>query len=330
MKIMYAVGIDVSKKTFDVSISKGGHLFYLGNYANSKKDIVAFIKDVKGQGLLPKNTLLCMEHTGVYTHLLLEVLYGKKWQIWLEQPINIKKSLGHRRGKNDRIDSLRIAEYAQRFQDKAILWQPPRKQMFKLRQLVSLRARLLKAKQMISVPATELDSILDKDTKTINTKVIQGLVMQIKKVEASIEALIKNDNNLRRLHDIVISVAGVGKVTSWQMLVYTNEFKDFDNAKKFACYCGVVPFEHSSGSSIYTRPRVSNQANKKIKELLHMSALSATQMKGELNDYYLKKIGEGKKKMLVLNNIRNKLIHRIFKCIKENRKYEKNYMPMLV
>ena len=327
---MYAVGIDVSKKTFDVSISKGGHLFYLGNYANSKKDIVAFIKDVKGQGLLPKNTLLCMEHTGVYTHLLLEVLYGKKWQIWLEQPINIKKSLGHRRGKNDRIDSLRIAEYAQRFQDKAILWQPPRKQMFKLRQLVSLRARLLKAKQMISVPATELDSILDKDTKTINTKVIQGLVMQIKKVEASIEALIKNDNNLRRLHDIVISVAGVGKVTSWQMLVYTNEFKDFDNAKKFACYCGVVPFEHSSGSSIYTRPRVSNQANKKIKELLHMSALSATQMKGELNDYYLKKIGEGKKKMLVLNNIRNKLIHRIFKCIKENRKYEKNYMPMLV
>ncbi|UZR99833.1 IS110 family transposase [Chondrinema litorale] len=330
MKIMHSVGIDVSKKSFDVSISKEGHLFYLGSYTNSKKDIVVFIKDMKGQGLLPKNTLLCIEHTGIYTQLLLEILYGKKWQVWLEQPINIKKSLGNRRGKNDRIDSLRIAEYAQRFQDKAILWRAPRKQMVKLRQLVSVRARLLKAKQMISVPATELCSILDKDTKAINTKVIQELANQIKKVEAMIDALIKDDGNLKRLHDIIVSVAGVGKVTSWQMLVYTNEFKDFDNAKKFACYCGVVPFEHSSGSSIYTKPRVSNQANKKMKELLHMSALSATQMKGELNDYYLKKVGEGKKKMLVLNNIRNKLIHRIFKCIKEDRKYEKNYRFILV
>ena len=70
--------------------------------------------------------------------------------------------------------------------------------------------------------------------------------------------------------------------------------------------------------------------NKKMKELLHLSALFATVMKGKLNDYYLRKVREGKNKMLVLNNIRNKLIHRIFKCVQENRKYEKSYINSLV
>ena len=66
-----------------------------------------------------------------------------------------------------------------------------------------------------------------------------------------------------------------------------------------------------------------------MKQLLHLSALSATIMKGELNDYYKRKVAEGKNKMLVLNNIRNKIVLRIFACVKENRKYEKSYRPVL-
>lgn len=122
----------------------------------------------------------------------------------------------------------------------------------------------------------------------------------------------------------------MGKVTSWYMITTTNEFKSHRDPRKYACYSGVVPFDHSSGTSIYQRPRVSHMANKKVKQVLHMSALSATIMKGELNDYYQRKVKEGKNKMLVLNNIRNKLIHRIFKCVQENRKYDKIYRPHLV
>ena len=330
MKFKYFIGIDVSKKTFDVAIKKQGNTFYLGEFPNDRKGILSFLKEIKRQGFSPKETLVCMEHTGIYTHLLLDMLYAKKWQIWLAQAIDIKKSLGNQRGKNDRADAMRITEYAQRFRDKAVLWRPPREEIVKLRHLVALRARFKKVRKMLSVPVAELGRPSGKEVEKFNTKVIMGLDEQIKEVEKKIEKLIDDDSHLKRIHEIVTSVDGVGKVTTWQMIVTTNEFKDFDSAKKFACYSGVVPFDFSSGSSIRSRPRVSHQANKKMKELLHLSALSATQMKGELNDYYNRKVAEGKNKMLVLNNIRNKLIHRIFKCIKENRKYEKIYTPIFV
>jgi len=66
-----------------------------------------------------------------------------------------------------------------------------------------------------------------------------------------------------------------------------------------------------------------------MKMLLHLCATSAIRSKGELQDYYLRKTTEGKNKMLVLNAIRNKLVLRIFACVKENRKYKENYKRLL-
>ncbi len=39
-------------------------------------------------------------------------------------------------------------------------------------------------------------------------------------------------------------------VTSATILVKTNEFQDFREAKKFACTSGLAPFEHTSGKSV--------------------------------------------------------------------------------
>lgn len=60
-----------------------------------------------------------------------------------------------------------------------------------------------------------------------------------------------------------------------------------------------------------------------------MAALAVISKQGELATYYHRKVEEGKNKMSVINAVRNKLIHRVFACVRENRKYEKNYMPAL-
>ncbi len=57
-------------------------------------------------------------------------------------------------------------------------------------------------------------------------------------------------------------------------------------------------------------------------------------MKGELQDYYQPvrrcgKVDEGKNKMLVLNAVRNKLIHRVCSVVHRGQKYEKTYTPVL-
>ena len=137
--------------------------------------------------------------------------------------------------------------------------------------------------------------------------------------------MIALDPELNRLFNLITSVTGVGSITATEVIITTNEFKTIDCPKKYACYSGVAPFEHQSGSSIRGKTRVSSMGNKSIKKLLHMAALSACSCPGDLKQYFDRKVLEGKNKMLIINAIRNKLIARIFACVKQNKFYEKNY-----
>ena len=114
------------------------------------------------------------------------------------------------------------------------------------------------------------------------------------------------------------------------MILATNEFKAIDDPKKLACHAGVAPFEHSSGSSVRGKTRVNHHARKLLKTLLHLAAMSALQVKGELREYYLRKVAEGKNKMLIINALRNKLIHRVYAVVKRGEKYDKTYTSALV
>ncbi|MBK6525459.1 MAG: IS110 family transposase [Crocinitomicaceae bacterium] len=69
----------------------------------------------------------------------------------------------------------------------------------------------------------------------------------------------------------------------------------FANPKHLACYAGVAPFPNESGTVI-KRARVSKLANMKLKTLLHMAAMSCIRAKGDLKEYYIRKVKEGKTK----------------------------------
>ncbi len=152
----------------------------------------------------------------------------------------------------------------------------------------------------------------------------------IKEVEANIENIIKNDPEIKSSFDKIISVQGIGKQTAIATIVATDNFKKFDNPRKFACHAGVAPFEYHSGTSIRSKSKVSHKANKELKKLYHMAAVSILSTSGDLKQYYDRKVAEGKNKMTVINAIRSKLIHRVFAVIRDNRKYEKIYKHTLV
>lgn len=88
---------------------------------------------------------------------------------------------------------------------------------------------------------------------------------------------------------------------------------------------GTAPFQHISGSSIRMGKHVSQRADKKLKSIFHMAALSAISTKGEFQNYLARKVGDGKNKMSVVNAIRAKIVHRIFALIREDRLYCKEY-----
>jgi transposase len=331
------IGIDVSKEKLDFcvrSTEKTVKEFVVDNTINSIKTALKSIQ--KEFGFTPSDLLLCAEYTGQYTYPLSCACEETNIDLWLEDPTQIKLSSGFNRGKNDKMDARKIADYALRYQDKVDLYSMPQKNIASLKQLISERDLYLSDKKKYQGQLTDQKKFMrkqdfEKKSKRLMRQ-IKELKISIAEIEQEIEQLIDDDEMLKHQHELLTSIDGVGDRVAVKMIVETNAFKDFDNGRQFCCHAGVAPFRYDSGSSIRSRNKVSNRADKSIKSLLHMAALVvATRMNtGELHDYYIRKIAEGKNKMSILNAVRAKLVLRMFAVIKNNTFYEKNYTFSLV
>lgn len=334
MKYKVFIGVDVSKGVLDLAvIVEGKKLFHL-QVSNNKKGINLFYKRLTKEVKTSKDQwLLCMEHTGIYCNPLLEFMTEKDMAVWLENAAVIKVYHALERGKNDALDAIRIAEYAYAKRDKVRLWEAPREVIGQLKSMIQLRKRLLTSKKRLLDPLQEEKLFGNKQWAKEQDKLLRPVIIkierQLKEVEQKIQQLIDGDDHLKQLYQLITSVTGVGQIVAINTLVVTNEFKQITDPKKMACHCGVAPFKYDSGKSIRSRARVSHRADKSMKVLLHLAAMSAISSKGELRDYYLRKVEEGKNKMATINAVRNKIIHRIFVCVRENRKYEKIYTHAL-
>ena len=69
-------------------------------------------------------------------------------------------------------------------------------------------------------------------------------------------------------------------------IISTKGFESFENWRQMACYAGVVPFPHQSGTSIRGRNKVHHFADKKMKSLLNICAIVAIRHNKELKTYY--------------------------------------------
>ena len=145
---------------------------------------------------------------------------------------------------------------------------------------------------------------------------------QICHTDQQLEKAIEEDEQIQQHFRLVNSVVGIGLVTSIAFLIYTQNFTSFDNGRQFACYAGVAPFEHSSGSSIRGKTKVSPLANRKMKALPSNCASAAVQHDPDLKAYYQRKTQEGKAKMSALNAVKAKLINRVFATVNRGTEYE--------
>jgi transposase len=330
MNFKYFIGVDVSKNSLDFCLVHGGKVLFHLQTENNSKGIQNFIKQCKKQFAIKlTDSLICMEHTGIYNYPLLDYLSGKQAFIWLESALQIKHSSGLQRGKNDKIDAQRIAFYAYRNQDKIRLWQPARQVIKELKTLTALRSRLINAIKQLKSSLKEGEPFFDKGLQKKMQQCCQhslkALDQDLVRVNKQLDQIIASDEELNRLFNLITSIEGIGAVTAREVLITTNEFKNIKEPKRYACYVGVAPFHHRSGTSVRGKTRVSHLANKDVKTLLHMAALSAIHNCEEIKNYYQRKVAEGKNKMSVINAVRNKLVLRIFAVVRNNQKYDKNY-----
>jgi transposase len=239
--------------------------------------------------------------------------------------IQIKRSGGMVRGKSDRIDSKRIAEYAAIHSNSIKPTIVTSKEIQELRYLMSLRRSYVSMVAEIKgrLPQRKVYDGLKNSNFIIKTerKTLRYLEKQVEEVDNKIAGLVKSDPVLNKNFELIKSLTGVGDVIAIAMIATTNNFQNFIDPRKFACHVGVAPFPYSSGTSIRGKTRTSKMANRQIKAILHMGAFCAIRCDKELKAYYQRKVAEGKNKMAVLNAICFKLIARIFAVVKRQTPY---------
>lgn len=328
------LGIDVSKLWFDVSLlvvlEHVKQVIVTERFDNSVNGIKAFKSWLKGnQVSLDNNSLLVIENTGVYHRLLWSFCSTHNLPLHIGNAAHIKWSLGITRGKSDVIDCVRLCLYCYKQSDELKATPVLNPVFMKLKDLMSSRSRLLTQFNSTKNYLKELKCSNDKTLLSIlenaHTAAIDGIKKSIIEIELLINKIVQEDAEIYKNYLLIKSVPGIGHLTAIYIICCTNNFAGKVTGKQLASYAGVVPFEHSSGISIKGRNRVHKMANKELKKMLHLCALTSIKYYPEFKNYFERKKAEGKNGMLVLNAIRNKLLLRVVSVVNKQQQYVDNY-----
>lgn len=328
MNFFYFIGIDVSKKKIDICVMQKTQVIKEEVISNHPQAISSMIERIKEElNVSNDNFIICAEHTGQYTYPLICACKSVGCKVWLENPSQIKYCSGVTRGKNDKVDARRIAEYARRFFDKARLYDRPDEDLMRLKQLEAERSLYLTDLSKYKAQLTDQKDFMEEGIFKRKANRLKEMIKQLEKmlrtISEEMSQVISSSQALSRQMSLLQSIEGVGPVVALNMIIATEAFTRFDNYRQFNCYVGVAPFEYTSGSSQHSRNRVSQRAVKYLKCLLHMASVAITcRKKGDLKTYYDRKVAEGKNKMSVLNALRAKLVARMFAVIKKDQVYQ--------
>jgi len=362
MKIF--IGIDFAKEKFDAALiaadsAKGEPIEY-GVFENNDKGIRKMLKWVKDTHPKSKreDLVFCGENTGVYSRPVAEFLSSKGYKICIENAYRIKQSSGLIRGKNDRKDAAIIADYILRHEDEAAEFKSEKPvlknldTLFKQRRFLVKQASETKCKlESLDFEAGrkyELSATLDKyciikgsrltlkfdklaSLSVSDTAVVECLAMlkiyewQTDELDRKMKETIEEDDDVKENFDIITSIPGVALQNAVAMILCTDNFEKFGfDARKLACYYGVAVFGKESGTSVYAPPHTSHLANKQLKSLLTQAAVVSVTHCKPIRAYYSRLIAKGKKQQVVLNNVKNKLLHMIMSMVRHRTKYDED------
>lgn len=327
---LFHVGIDISKLKLDVVLvdktTKTLEVHFV--VTNNTKGLKEIVSNLKQREVDLQRTLICFENTGVYTFPLSCFCFENEFDYWIVPAVEIKRSKGITRGKSDKSDAKDIAYYSIRNIDKLQLSSVPEKSIQQLKLLFAEREKIKKSLLLFGSTKENRGYAPLEVYRTVeaqNKKIIKFLKASLTVIDAKMRELVKQQPKLKRQFELIKSIKGVGEKTAIYFIIATKGFEVFASARKLACYAGVAPFEYSSGSSIRGGTKVNHMADKTMKSLLQMCALSAVKHDAQLKAYYLRKQDQGKNKMLVLNNVRCKIIGRIFAVINRNSPFVDTY-----
>jgi transposase len=322
----YTLGVDVSKNTLDIHCAELQEHIQI---KNGTEGFIHFIKWCSIHQINLKQSILVMEYTGGYEYRLIQFCEAKQIQYTRIPGLAIKRSMGITRGKTDKIDAARIAQYGEEKHKTIFPAKPINKAVTQLKELLGFRKRIVREQASYKATLKERKHMYPDLKKDTICNILEKKIKENEKIVARLDqhlmTLINAHEGFKINFELLTSIRGIGKINAMMTIAYTENFESFSNPRSYAVYVGVVPFDHSSGTSIRGRKRISHIANKELKQELNLAARSAIQWDPEIQEYAARKMNN-KCYNIVLNNVKFKLILRMFSVVKRRTKFVDNYI----
>ena len=317
---MQIYGIDLSKDKFDVNFVDESNKEISEEVSQTFSSIVKFLKSV------PKDGVLCAEHTGTYGDMLVFLCNQLNIHIALVPGYTIKHSFGMVKGKSDPADAKRIREYGERFADKLKFKEYDSEEIRELKALYKLREEFVKAKKQLqtAIHSRSLTPFQSIKVNKFQKEAFNDIIGRIIEVDNEIEAIIMANKEMKESYEYATSVTGIGPVIATYLIVKTGNFNTIDTSRKASSYAGVCPFPNSSGKMV-KKSRTSPFADKNLKSMLHMGAKAAVKHDALFALYFQRKQLEGEPYYLIMNNVSNKLLRTVYSVVKNKTYYHKDY-----
>ena len=306
------IGIDVSKKSFDVhetSSSQDRSFDYTDEGLKESIDWMLSIKPV----------LILLESTGGYELELVSELWAKGLPVKVINPRRIRdfaRATG-KLAKTDRLDARVIAEYAATF--KPLPQEKVDDLALKMKALTARRQQLV---SMRTQESNRKEHARDKDIKQSIDTIIRTINLEIDKVEKQIQSHIKKTPKLKQKSDLLQSVPGVGKKTTMMLLSELPELGQL-NRRQIASLVGLAPINRDSGQ--LRGKRMTGGGRRKIRRQLYMPTLAATRHNPIIRPYYQRLLSSGKLKKVAIVAAMRKLLVILNAMLAKEEPWQPNY-----
>ena len=309
------MGIDVSKKTFDVALLRGERPKN-GKFKNTPEGFTMLERWLKKEGV--EGIHACMEATGTYGERLAEYLYEAGYVVSVVNPAKIKGFAQSEltRTKTDKADAALIARFCRAMRPEP--WQPPAPEIKKLQALVR---RLDELNGMLTQERNRLDTA-DEVVKPSISEVIKVLEARIEQVRRLIRDHIDQHPDLKSKRDLLETIPGIGPATSAMILAEFGDVARFQNAKRMASFCGLAPRHRQSGSSVRGKSTLSKTGSSRIRKALYMPAVVAMSCNPLIKRFRARLKESGKCSMVIIAAVMRKLIHIIYAVLKSGRPFD--------
>lgn len=314
------LGIDVAKASLAVCLLLENRSLHK-DFANTPSGITALLAWLAHH--TPQPVHACLEATGIYGDDVALALYQAGHTVSVVNPARIAdyaKSQGAR-NKTDPVDAALIARFCQKEQPPA--WTPPPEEVRELRALVR---HLHALQQMHQQEANRLsEGNPPSSVRTVLEAHLAFLAQQIAQLEQQIDQQIERHAELKRQHDLIASIKGLGGRTAAVVLAEIGDVRLFGSARQLAAYAGLNPREYRSGSSVRKHTRLSKIGNADLRAALYMPALSAVQHNPQVRALRERLLARGKSKMAAIGAAMRKLLHLVYGVVKSGKPFDPHY-----